>query len=78
MIVNNQKKLGLIKQNKNKSSKIININKNKNKKENIYFQNILKAKSVKNVEKINPQIKNINENIHNIFSSDESKKKALK
>ena len=78
MIVNNQKKLGLIKQNKNKSSKIININKNNKKKENIYFQNILKANSVKNVEKINPQIKNINENIHNIFSSDESKKKALK
>lgn len=80
MIVNNQNILGLIKQNKKKSSKIININKNKNKKENknIYFQNILKAKSVKNVEKINPQIKNINENIHNIFSSDESKKKALK
>ena len=77
----NKEKIDLIKASKTKTIKVIkdkDKNKNKNMKENIYFQNILKNNSVKNLENLNPQIKNINENMKDIFASDESKKKALK
>ena len=76
----NKEKIELIKASKTKSIKG-NKDKDKNKKENIYFQNIIKNNSIKyeeNITNINPQIKNINDNIKSIFSTDESKKKALK
>ena len=75
----NKEKIELIKSTKTKSIKV-NKDKEKNKKENIYFQNIIKNNIVKyedNLNNMNPQIKNINENIKNIFLSEESKKKAL-
>ena len=70
----NKEKIELIKALKKKN---IKANKDKNKKENIYFQNILKNNSIK-YEDNNPEMKNINENMKNIFRADESKKKALK
>ena len=76
----NKEKIELIKASKTKSIKG-KKEKDKNKKENIYFQNIIKNNSIKyeeNISNINPQMKNINDNIKSIFSSDESKKKALK
>ena len=72
MILN--KKQNLLKASKAKNNKE-NKDKIKNKKENIYLHNILKTNSK---ESLNPQIKSINENMQDIFSSDESKKKALK
>ena len=72
MILN--KKQNLLKASKAKNNKE-NKDKIKNKNENIYLHNILKTNSK---ESLNPQIKSINENMQDIFSSDESKKKALK
>ena len=75
----NKEKIELIKASKTKTIKVTKVKeKNKKMKENIYFQNILKNNSVNNLENLNPQIKNINENMKDIFASDESKKKALK
>ena len=76
----NKERIDLIKATKTKTIKVIKDKNNNNMKENIYFQNILKNNnnSVKNLEHINPQIKKINDNLKDIFASDESKTKALK
>ena len=69
----NKEKINLIKALKTKGIKADD----KIKRENIYFQNILKSNIEKYQGSIKPPLKNINENMQNIFSSDESKKKAL-
>ena len=69
----NKEKINLIKALKTKNIKADD----KIKRENIYFQNILKSNIEKYQGSIKHPFKNINENMQNIFSSDESKKKAL-
>ena len=68
MILNKEKK-NLIKSNKDYDG---------NQKKNIYLRNIILRTNSKYKSNVNSQIKNINENMKSISSSDESKKKNLK